>query len=52
MKEQLSERLKLLENQFKQTLANLNVIEGAMIECRYWIAESDKPKEPEEEKVA
>lgn len=36
-KEQIEERLKLLEQDLKQLQANLNATEGAILDCRYWL---------------
>lgn len=36
-REQIEERLKLLEQNREQLQANINATEGAIQDCRYWL---------------
>ena len=47
-KEKLLAKIAELEQRKAQLLANGNAINGAIEECKYWLAELEKPeKEPE-----
>lgn len=41
-KEAIEERIKRLEADREQALANANALEGAILDCQYWIGELSK----------
>lgn len=47
-REKIEERLQALIAQEEQLRANLHALQGAQLDCRYWLEEMDRTDRPEE----
>ena len=47
-KEAIIERLERLKADRDQVMGNLNALEGAIIDCQYWLEQLEKPEEDKE----
>jgi hypothetical protein len=47
-KEAIEARINVLRQQYEQTIANSNAIQGAIQDCEYWLKTLEAPQEPKE----